>query len=696
VIADRIRSIQAVSGGGGGGATDPYYAYRSLILNFDGNFNDSSPVASAVTAYGDAQIVGDGVFGTVASFDGNGDVLTVAGGSHFNFGSSNFTIECWIKSSQTQQAYSGIFSRSTDAAGAARYLFCFDVSGVGLNLWVNAVSNSAPRATHSANIHDGNWHHIAAVRSSTSYTIYVDGVAGSSSAATGTIADSTDVGHIATDANHGTTGTTRKFIGEIGPLRISPWAEYTSNFTPSQDLFPAAQQLPVQDPWYDKTSLILNMDGTPGSTTFEDDSPNALAVTAVGDAQIVSDATFGTVASFDGAGDNLQAGVSNDSRFLFGTGDFTVELWIYVSSLSGIQTPINNYASTATGWNIQLNVINTNNARFSYGDTTVLLTASNTIGFNQWNHLAVTRKGSTATFWINGVQSSTASNTTNILSGAVLTLGRGATGSFQYYNGLLGPTRITKGLARDPADFLLSPPSKFPTLYNPYIDLPVAGAALWLDAADDSTLFTDAGATNVIKSGDQVYQWSDKSGNNRHAIQTTSANRPTWLPPASGQNGLGALAFNGSQWTDCSNFDAFNFGTGDFTVELWLKPTSFSGNSMLLGAGVNGFGLYFTSSGGLGITHYGVAGLLTTSAISTTVWSHVAVSRSGTTLRVFINGVATNTITNSSNFTGSNPIRIGWDAAQPTGNNKYNGQIQNLIIYNGQALYTSNFIPWMS
>jgi len=63
---------------------------------------------------------------------------------------------------------------------------------------------------------------------------------------------------------------------------------------------------------------------------------------------------------------------------------------------------------------------------------------------------------------------------------------------------------------------------------------------------------------------------------------------------------------------------------------------------------------------------------------------------------VFINGTLTNTITNSSNFTGTNPLRLGWDPAPSTGNNKYNGQVQNLLIYNGQALYTSNFTPWMS
>ena len=40
------------------------------------------------------------------------------------------------------------------------------------------------------------------------------------------------------------------------------------------------------DPFYSAVSLLLPMDGTNGSTTFTDSGPNALAVTAVGNAQI--------------------------------------------------------------------------------------------------------------------------------------------------------------------------------------------------------------------------------------------------------------------------------------------------------------------------------------------------------------------------------------------------------------------------
>jgi hypothetical protein len=118
------------------------------------------------------------------------------------------------------------------------------------------------------------------------------------------------------------------------------------------------------------------------------------------------------------------------------------------------------------------------------------------------------------------------------------------------FTGYIDDFRVTKGVARQTGSSITVPTAPYPNIYNPNTTLPVTGAALWLDASQQNTLFTDAGFSAVTTSGQSVYQWNDLSGNNRHAIQATSGNRPTWTPPASGQNGLGAVAFNGSQWIE--------------------------------------------------------------------------------------------------------------------------------------------------
>jgi hypothetical protein len=56
----------------------------------------------------------------------------------------------------------------------------------------------------------------------------------------------------------------------------------------------------------------------------------------------------------------------------------------------------------------------------------------------------------------------------------------------------------------------------------------IEGLALWLDAADGSTLFQNSdGTTPATETSDPVGYWGDKSGNNRHATQATAGNRPT-------------------------------------------------------------------------------------------------------------------------------------------------------------------------
>jgi hypothetical protein len=86
---------------------------------------------------------------------------------------------------------------------------------------------------------------------------------------------------------------------------------------------------------------------------------------------------------------------------------------------------------------------------------------------------------------------------------------------------------------------------EFPAQYGLWSPANIT-TALWLDAADAST---------IAESGGAVSQWNDKSGNGRHAIQTTSGNRPTVSTAA--LNGKNVIAFNGSsQWF--SNFSAFS------------------------------------------------------------------------------------------------------------------------------------------
>jgi hypothetical protein len=79
-------------------------------------------------------------------------------------------------------------------------------------------------------------------------------------------------------------------------------------------------------------------------------------------------------------------------------------------------------------------------------------------------------------------------------------------------------------------------PSSSPfSFFNP---ASVTGCSLWLDAADPSS---------VITSGSNISQWSDKSGNGRHATQSTSANQPFYIQNS--LNNLPVVSFTGSPYS---------------------------------------------------------------------------------------------------------------------------------------------------
>ena len=80
--------------------------------------------------------------------------------------------------------------------------------------------------------------------------------------------------------------------------------------------------------------------------------------------------------------------------------------------------------------------------------------------------------------------------------------------------------------------------------------------ALWLDAADAST---------ITESGGAVSQWNDKSGNGRNATQATSSSRPTLTTAA--QNSRNVITFDGSaDFMEFSGITLDNNNTFVFSV----------------------------------------------------------------------------------------------------------------------------------
>ncbi len=97
----------------------------------------------------------------------------------------------------------------------------------------------------------------------------------------------------------------------------------------------------------------------------------------------------------------------------------------------------------------------------------------------------------------------------------------------------------------------------------PPVSSPVAGAVLWLDGADATTLFTDAaGTVPVTTSGDVVARWNDKSGNGNHVTLTGTQTGPTYEPGVA----LGQSVARFSSDTTCGMTTPVTVSSGNVSI----------------------------------------------------------------------------------------------------------------------------------
>jgi hypothetical protein len=190
-------------------------------------------------------------------------------------------------------------------------------------------------------------------------------------------------------------------------------------------------------------------------------------------------------------------------------------------------------------------------------------------------------------------------------------------------------------------------------------------ALLHLEGADTSTTFTDVKGKTFTGAGNAQ------------------------IDTAEFKYGAASLLLDGTG--DHVNGPAsadFTFGTGDFAIEAWVRRASSVGNDFVFGWGT--WGVYFSGNtlflwnGASNVHSFNVGNN------SVGVWRHVAVSRSGTGLRTFLDfNVAAGTTDSTNHATTS--FRIG-DTVSGIG--AWHGHVDEVRVTKGSARgYTGLTIP---
>jgi len=224
----------------------------------------------------------------------------------------------------------------------------------------------------------------------------------------------------------------------------------------------------AQDPHlYTNTVLLLKGDGTNGSTTILDSSKVAgspKTVTAIGNAQIsTAQSKFGGASiAFDGTGDYLNIPSSVD--FQFGTGNFTIETWLFTRSLSFFQVILDMRPAEGNGAYIFLALNYTPGELLYYVNTSErIITTTSAIATNTWTHIAVSRLGTSTKMFVSGVQVGVWTDSTDYLISSPR-IGQSKFASFpDTFDGYIDDLRITKGVARYTANFT-PPTAPFPDI----------------------------------------------------------------------------------------------------------------------------------------------------------------------------------------------------------------------------------------
>ena len=623
--------------------TDSYFDYVTMLLHGDGNSGGQNQTFIDSTSNFPITVTGTPTQGTFSPyndsgysvyFDGNGDYLTT--GTLPALGTADFTFECWVYANDWGSSSQGVLFGNTFTTGNFQVYIERATSSFKWQLYTQGISTS-PAFTLNQ------WNHIAIVRSGTNVLSFLNGtLVNTTTGITNSVSSST--------FTIGSRGAALYLPGYISNLRLTPGiALYSSNFTPSATPLNTTAN----------TSLLVC-----ASQRFEDLSGANTTITKSGDAAISQFSPYKnytkqpvSYSNWFGGGSNNYFDLPNNTAFNQ-SGAWTLECWLYKTTLAASYI----YSQNTTNF-LQLSTNANNFIVIDRSGVGSLITSTNALTLNTWTHVALVSDGTNMKLFVDGVQSgSTASVGTQAASASTVRIGAyqgtGAIG----FAGSISNLRLVKGTALYTSNF--TPPTSPLTA--------ISGTAL-LTCKDYIFYDNSSNAFAITATGNAQPVKGNPFGYTSNA--TTGYSALTNAGSAYFDGATGGLNFK-----DYFGANGYNFA-GNFQFEAWVYPTAndASGSSMLFAS--IGQDTYVNYNASTGAVSFVVSGTTVISATGTAVkigmWNHIMINRSGTTCRLFVNGLFLNTGTSSATV---NISSLGYYAKSGSGY-EINGYATGFLLY---------------
>lgn len=642
--------------------------------------NDGQLGSTAGIDVNDPLAVDDGrcVAGKCMYFDSN-DSIEISDDVSLDV-ENTFTASAWFKTGDksTQRA---IIGQGGETAGNLGFNFNIETDG-RIRCWRNTNGSNPIVIAYSPSIDyaDNKWHHAVCVADGSNLTVYVDAQAGTPTALSGDLFDSTDNLYIGWITGGGTTWYWNGFLDEVKIFGSAlSYNEILSEYNLGGSALGSFGQSSLSsglDVYYPMDESVPNTCGTSDSC---DRSGSNYHGEWNGDATSTT-GKFNNGVNFDGTDDYIVT--SNTKNY---TDEFTISTWINMNALPSVGTigqiiTKNSYfAASITDFPVNIQVSNTGIVGYttSQGDDFIddsVLSSTTSLTTGEWYHITATYKANQyVELYINGEKEASSeidffisTNTRNWTMGRTAFENGGGVNASDL-NGKLDEVRIyNRTLSANEIQSLYEfEPGSIP-------DSPVTTAEWKFDEQTGQTTFDSNGSNNG--------QLGSSSG--------SDASDPTWLN-ATNCISNSCLDFN-SDYVEVNDFD---FSDNDeFSISTWFYlDTAPSADHTIITKEASGFTsrvfrIYIDNATsnivaniGDGATSYTT--LVTSSTVvQTNQWYHIAFSYDSNTARLYVNGALDNATNNSQTvIDNSTSIRIG--SAHDSGF-EFPGRIDEVKIYN--------------